>query len=105
MCIGIPVCLLQGKQRWKEPRNSVTSGLALLQTVSALCQVYSCLVQGGADALENQAATLEGERLSVWTVLWKSQSHVNKLNSACFSLDIRALADVDYEVGSSPRVK
>lgn len=32
-------------------------------------------------------------------------SHINNLNSAHFSLDIGALANVNYEVGSSHRVK
>ena len=43
--------------------------------------------------------------LSVRPVLWKSQSHVNNLNSTSFSLDTGAPADVNYEVGYSHRVK
>jgi len=105
LCKRISACLLQGKQREKEPHKIVSSGLALLQTLSTLHQFYSCLVQAGSDALENQAAALEGEHISVWTPSWKSQSHIKNLNSARFSLDIGALANVNYEAGSSHRVK
>lgn len=72
---------------------------------STLCQVYSCLVQGGADAEENRAAALEGGCGSIQAVSWKSQSRVNNLSSTRFSLDICAVANVNYEVGPSHKAK
>lgn len=61
MCLRIPVCLLWGQQRGKEPLNGVNSDLALPQTLSTLGQFYSCLAQGYPDALENQADVVESE--------------------------------------------
>lgn len=105
VCKRIPVCFLTGIAGGEGAPEQREFRLGSAADTQHYARFTSCLVQGCADARENQAAALEGACGSVQAVPWKSQSHVNILSSTRFPLDICAVANMNYEVGSSHKAR